>query len=839
MVFAVPDCYTGAMITLTLHRKILLAFLVLALVPLVLLIISASRSLDSVETLVREEATQALDHQAAQALSLRAQHVALQVADFLSRVEADVDTLALLPVDDKSYQAFYRHHQRRLWQEVTADGQRIYTPVPLYRELVFIGVDGGERLHVLQGQPAPLRDHRLQDGSGESLHAFYRRARQLQGDAVYVSPLIGRHVTREQQLAGHTYQGLIRFYRKVYSLQGDLLGVVMLALDHRHLMEFTRHISSGPQPFVFDARYDEGNYAFMFDRQGWMIAHPKLWDIRGLNASGQWVEAFQGEAVHKDNGRRAYNLFEAGAIHPNYPLVAQQVLSGQSGIADVTNVGGAEKMMAFAPIFYQPRGETGQPVWGGVTIGAEVANFHRAALATSADIRIRFNRFWRQGWALIAATVLVLFVAAHLLSRGISGPLNRLIFSARGVAQGRFAAPLEVHGSDEVATLTEAFNQMVEELHMRRERLARSLQALRRSRSEIRLERNFTHTVMENIDTGIMTVDDLGRVTSMNQAVQKVLGLEGRTLNRSLAQVFDGYPEIAETLCPSVLAADAQQGWSRYYECQRQGRTLTFRLALFPLAPSADNGLILTVEDLTERAQMRTRLARMDRLASLGRLAAGLAHEIRNPLTGISLLLDDLHDRLLHTPKDQELIRRALEEMERLEGLVGDLLKFSRVSASECHPGDVRAVVERTLGLFEQSCERSGISLVRDYAETLPQIALDEQRMQQALLNLLRNAQEAMAEGGTLTVSLLANPEQVCVRVCDTGVGMDDEQRRLIFEPFYTCKKEGNGLGLAIVHNIVAEHDGRIEVTSAPGQGSCFELCFPHLPPHFDAAKDE
>nr|WP_320115600.1 ATP-binding protein [uncultured Desulfuromonas sp.] len=839
MVFVVAGCYTGAMMTLTLHRKILLAFLVLALVPLVLLIISASRSLDSVETLVRNEATQALDQQAAQALSLRAQHVALQVADFLTRVEADVDTLALLPVDAALYQTFYRHHQRRLWRELAADGQRIYTLSPLYRELVFIGPDGRERLHLSQGQPAPLRDHHQMATADHGPDNFYAHARQLQGDAVFVSPLTGRHVTRKQQLDGQTYQGLIRFCRKVYSLQGKELGVVMLALDHRHLMEFTRHISSGPQPFVLDARYGEGNYAFMFDRQGWMIAHPKLWDIRGFDASGQWVEAFRGEAVHQDDGQRAYNLFEAGAIHQNYPRVAQQVLEGQSGIADVTNVGGAEKMMAFAPIFYQPRGSTGQPVWGGVTIGAEVANFHRAALATSADIRSRFNRFWRQGWSLIAVTVLVVFAAAHLLSQGISGPLHHLIFGVRGMARGRFAAPLKVQGRDEVATLTEAFNQMMEELHLRRERLAHSLQALRRSRSEIRRERNFTQTVMENIDTGIMTVDDQGRVTSMNRAVQKVLGLEDRALSRSLAEVFADYPEIAESLRCLVLSCEAQQGWSRYYECVREGRTLTFRLALFPLAPSADNGLILTVEDLTERAQMRTRLARMDRLASLGRLAAGLAHEIRNPLTGISLLLDDLHDRLLHTPQDQQLIRRALEEMERLEGLVGDLLKFSRVSASDCRPGDVRAVVERTLGLFEQGCERSGITLVRDFAETLPSIALDEQRMQQALLNLLRNAQEAMPEGGTLTVSLRAHPEHICLRVCDTGIGMDDEQRRLIFEPFYTRKKEGNGLGLAIVHNIIAEHDGRIEVTSAPGQGSCFELCFPHLPPHDDAAKDE
>ena len=610
------------MITLTLHRKILLAFLLLALVPLVLLIISASRSLDSVESLVRDNATQALDQQAAQALSLRAQHVAMQVADFLKRVESDVDTLALLPVDAELYQQFYRDHQRDLWQGYEQDGRRRKVLVPLYVQLMFIDTDGRERVHLAQGRPVSLRDHLPVGGTDLTSDDFFVETQQLQGDAVFVSPLIGRHVSREQQLAGQDYRGLIRFSRKVYTAQGEELGLVMLALDHRHLMEFTRHISTGEEPFVLDARYDEGNYAFMFDRQGWMIAHPKFWDIRGYDATGQWVEAFRGTAVHPDDGSRAYNLFQAGAIHENYPLVAQQVLEGHSGISDVTNVGGARKVMAFAPIFYQPRGVLDQPVWGGVTIGAEVANFHRAAVATSTDIRTRFNRFWRQGWGLIASTLLLLLIAAHLLSRGISGPLHRLIVGARDLAQGRFAAPFEVQGHDEVAALTEAFNHMVEELHQRRERLGQSLQALRRSRSEIRLERNFTQTVMENIDTGIMTVDESNCVTSMNQAAQKILDLEDRALNRPLANVFGGYPEISHSLVTVGLSDEVKNGWSRYYECQRQGRTMTFRLALFPLTASANNGLILTVEDLTERAQMRNRMARMDRLASLGRLAA-------------------------------------------------------------------------------------------------------------------------------------------------------------------------------------------------------------------------
>ncbi|MCD6525748.1 MAG: HAMP domain-containing protein [Desulfuromonas sp.] len=819
------------MFKMTLHRKILLAFLALALCPLLLLILSASHSLQSVESLVRQKAAAALDKQAAQALVLRAEQVADQVSGFLYSIESDLDTLAMLPANPSLYRRFYRSHQRLVWQGGADQPEGRTLRLPLYHELAFINIDGREQLRLVDGQSDTCRDHSQPGSTRYISEDFFAQVLQLHGEDVYVGALVGWHVSRDQQLAGARYQGMIRFCRKVYDDAGQWLGVVMLALDHVHLMEFTRHISSGANPHVLEASYAEGNYAFMFDNEGWIVAHPKYWDIRGLDRNGEQVGAYRGESPAGDDGRRAYNLFQAGAIHINYPHAARQVVNGLAGIVDVTNVGGAQKVMAYAPVRYQPRGQhsdgqEGDGVWGGITIGAESESFHRASLATSADIRRHFNRFWQQGWGLIGFSLMLLLAAAQLLSSSVTRPLKQLIHGTRQMAQGRLAAPLAVQGSDEIATLTEAFNRMVAELHQRRERLGNSLLELRRSRSAIRSERNFTRTVVENIDTGIITLDRQGYVTSMNQPVQRILCLETRPLHAPLADVLRAYPEIAEQL-PEVVRREDVSGWSRYFECPRQGRILTLRLALFPFASAADDGLILTVEDLTERAQMRVRMARMERLASLGRLSAGLAHEIRNPLTGISLLLDDLHDRLLHTPQDQELIRRALEEMERLEGLVGDLLNFSRLSACQCQPGDLRTVLERTLLLFEQQCQRSGVVIARHFADSLPVVDLDEQRLQQAFLNLLRNALEAMPDGGTLQLTLRHDGDSVCLLIADNGIGMSEEQRALIFEPFFTCKKEGNGLGLSIVYNIITEHNGRIEVTSQPGCGSCFEMCFP------------
>ncbi len=262
-------------------------------------------------------------------------------------------------------------------------------------------------------------------------------------------------------------------------------------------------------------------------------------------------------------------------------------------------------------------------------------------------------------------------------------------------------------------------------------------------------------------------------------------------------------------------------------DAERNGRTLNFRLALHPLRFGEEGGRILTVEDLTERVSLRQQMARMERLASLGRLSAGIAHEIRNPLTGVSLLLDELHDRLLHQPEDQALIYRSLQEIERLEGLVGELLDFASQPQTRLEPGDVRQVLRDTLFLVKKQCQRGGVELVEAMDADLPPVPLDRDKLKQAFLNLMNNAREAMPRGGVLKIGTQAGAEGVRIAIGDTGEGIPADRLALIFEPFYTSKSAGTGLGLSITHNIVSDHGGRIEVKSRPGEGTTFLLFFP------------
>ncbi|MBI5067471.1 MAG: HAMP domain-containing protein [Deltaproteobacteria bacterium] len=226
----------------------------------------------------------------------------------------------------------------------------------------------------------------------------------------------------------------------------------------------------------------------------------------------------------------------------------------------------------------------------------------------------------------------------------------------------------------------------------------------------------------------------------------------------------------------------------------------------------------------------RERMVRADRFAAVGELATGLAHEIKNPLAGLSGALELLAEDLAQAPRQAEVVAEMRHQVTRLTHTMESLLHFARPPKPQLRAADVNETLEKVLFLVSQQRRAAPVEVKAQLDRSLPRVHGDPAQLEQVLLNLCLNASQAMASGGTLTVRSFAEEQRVTVEVQDTGPGIPDDVRPHIFKPFFTTKTEGNGLGLAISARIIAEHGGNIAYRCPPGGGTVFTITLNQAP---------
>jgi signal transduction histidine kinase len=222
-------------------------------------------------------------------------------------------------------------------------------------------------------------------------------------------------------------------------------------------------------------------------------------------------------------------------------------------------------------------------------------------------------------------------------------------------------------------------------------------------------------------------------------------------------------------------------------------------------------------------------MARAEHLATIGELAAGLAHEIRNPLAGIAGVVEVMARELPPESSSRAVMPEVQNEIQHIQAILNDLLAYARPRPPEFHPADLNATVEQAVFLARQQVRTKPIEIVFDPSKDMPRIMHDPVQIQQVVLNLLLNGIQAIPKQGKIAVSLAQEGEFAVVRINDTGKGIARDSLPKIFKPFFTTRKEGTGLGLSLAKGIVESHKGRIEVTSEPGQGAQFAVWLPML----------
>ena len=341
--------------------------------------------------------------------------------------------------------------------------------------------------------------------------------------------------------------------------------------------------------------------------------------------------------------------------------------------------------------------------------------------------------------------------------------------------------------------------------------------------------------ILSSSPFGIITLDAAGKILSLNNAAEKITGVSwDKCKNKPYGDIFANLPEIVDAIDKQVPNQEVT--------IQKNGeKNIHLILSNSPIKDETgmELGSSIILQDITERKETAEHIQRISKLISLGQLAAGIAHEIRNPLSGISYVLDDIHDYVKKDEARRALIEKAAKEVDRLDGIVSGLLDFAQASRVDFSYNNLNTILNDAFLWIEKRCEDQGIEVIKEFGQDIPDIKLDPKKLKQAFLNIMINSLDAMKKTGTLKIITRGYSGkgqkskhqskfiEVIIEDCGSGIPIQDHHR--IFDPFFTTKKEGSGLGLSLTHSIIMEHGGKISLESDDGKGTKFSI---YLPTH-------
>jgi PAS domain S-box-containing protein len=425
----------------------------------------------------------------------------------------------------------------------------------------------------------------------------------------------------------------------------------------------------------------------------------------------------------------------------------------------------------------------------------------------------------RQLMILLAVLIVVMGTALYVAVRKvILAPLQTLHHGARIIGMGDFGHHIGMESGDEFSELAHSFNDMALRVKETYSGLENRVRVRTKELNEnVRLLRG----ILSSMSSGVVLLSREGRIKLLNRQGARIFGHGHEDLvGRKLAEVI---PE-------AVAFARVRVGsYDEITVRTPDGDTVPigFTSSYYSGGEGEQYGQIVVFQDLTELKTLQKELINKERFAAMGRVVAGVAHEIRNPLFGISAI-GQIFERDLTDPAHQELTRALLAETKRLNQLVDELLIYGKPMKLNREETDLRILWEEVLDPHREELQRKGITVSGDYAVRHPVAYFDPYQMRQVFLNLLRNAIEATPNGGSIDISMLIADKVLLFRVADTGSGIPSNDLDHVFDLFYTTKPKGTGLGLAICRKIMQDHGGDITIISTERRGTTVTIKLPY-----------
>lgn len=431
--------------------------------------------------------------------------------------------------------------------------------------------------------------------------------------------------------------------------------------------------------------------------------------------------------------------------------------------------------------------------------------------------------------SLSIVALLVLFCAVwfgFFMARSISLPIKELAEGTRRVADGDLGYSIDPVSDDEFGSLVESFNQMTQDLRIGREQLELSARMLRRQNIEIEEKRQFMEIVLKSVSAGVVTLDARGIISTMNKSAEKMLNLKSeQILTKSYKILLDGpFLELANEILDN-LSLSSGDTVELPLKLTIEGRPRSFLVSVNALKDDAGRhmGTLMVFDDLTE-------LEKGQRMAAWREVARRIAHEVKNPLTPIILSAQRLKRKYAQFVDDtifEECTQTIISQVELIRNLVNEFSSFARFPSANPVPCHLIPIIEETVALYREG--HPSIKFKINNTRDIPILNIDRQQMKQALINLIDNAIGAIKGPGNITIGVAHDPilKKVRMEIADDGPGISDENKTRLFQPNFSTKKTGMGLGLTIVNTIIADHNGMINVQDNAPRGAKFVIELP------------
>src|SRR3989338_7860130 len=432
---------------------------------------------------------------------------------------------------------------------------------------------------------------------------------------------------------------------------------------------------------------------------------------------------------------------------------------------------------------------------------------------------------------LLLITLLILFSAiwfGFYLAKGITVPIKELAEATKSVAEVNLDFKITVKANDEIGMLVESFNQMTSDLKEGKLAIERANEELKETNIELEQRKGYMETVLENIATGVISVDSHGRVSTINEAASKILNIQAKKVKgESYKKAFDAsYLDPVRAMI-KVMNEARRESANGQIQIIVSGRLITLLVNVTALKNTEGKylGMVIVFDDLTE-------LIKAQKTAAWREVASGIAHEIKNPLTPIQLNTQRLKKKFKEGSSDftevfDESTNVIIQEVEGLKTLVDEFSKFARMPEPNPKPYKLHRIIDDTLALYKDI--RKGIKFLTSYDPKIDIIKADHEQLKRVFINLIENSIDAVNGNGIIEIntSLTKNSKTVRIEVKDNGIGIPDENKDKLFLPYFSTKKKGSGLGLAIANRIVVDHDGIIRIEDNQPRGAKFIIELP------------